>query len=86
VCARLGLSPRALARRLRGDLDRILTRALDPLPGRRHPTAAALAADLDRHLAGLPSAARRGALASLAAGALAALLMVLDLVAGDRPR
>jgi serine/threonine-protein kinase len=42
------------ARRLRGDLDWILLRALAREPERRYPSAAALAGDLRRHLAGQP--------------------------------
>ena len=78
VSGRLGLSPRALARRLRGDLDRVLTRALEPFPGNRHADAAELAADLDRYLSGLRSAGRRGLLASITRGALAVVLGRFD--------
>jgi serine/threonine-protein kinase len=49
------------ARRLRGDLDTIIARAIDDDPSRRYPTAEALAADLRRHLRGLPVLARRDA-------------------------
>lgn len=48
-----------LARRLRGDLDTIIARAIDEMPARRYATADALAADLRRHLRGLPVLARR---------------------------
>lgn len=52
-----GLSPRA-RRMLRGDLDNILSKALEKDPARRYPTAHELAADIDRHLKGLPVEAR----------------------------
>ena len=46
-------------RRLRGDLDTIVLKALQPEPARRYATVDALAEDLRRHLAGLPITARR---------------------------
>ena len=46
------------ARALRGDLDTIVLKALAPESARRYATADALAADLRRHLAGLPVEAR----------------------------
>lgn len=46
-------------RRLRGDLDTIVLKALQREPQRRYATADALAEDLRRHLAGLPIMARR---------------------------
>jgi len=46
------------ARRLEGDLDTIVLRALAREPGRRYGSAAALADDLARHLEGRPVAAR----------------------------
>ncbi|MEM6288667.1 MAG: serine/threonine-protein kinase [Bacteroidota bacterium] len=48
----------ARAAALRGDLDTILAKALAKEPARRYETAAALAADLRRHLGGLPVEAR----------------------------
>ena len=64
--ARTGTSPgptgtggaRETRRRLRGDLDRIVLKALEKAPERRYPTAQALAADIRRHLDGLPITAR----------------------------
>ncbi len=47
-----------LRRRLRGDLDAILARALARSPLERYPTVTALAEDLVRHLEGLPIRAR----------------------------
>ncbi|HEV8237924.1 MAG TPA: protein kinase [Thermoanaerobaculia bacterium] len=52
----------AWRRALRGDLDRIVGKALEKEPERRYPSVAALAADLERHLAGEPITARGGAL------------------------
>jgi eukaryotic-like serine/threonine-protein kinase len=54
-----GSSPAELARRLRGDLELILGRALHPEPRRRYATAAALAEDIQRFLDRRPVAARR---------------------------
>jgi hypothetical protein len=45
---------RELSRRLSGDLDTILLRALDKDPARRYETVEEFAADLDRHLSNLP--------------------------------
>jgi len=53
----------AEARRLRGDLDAIVTKALRPEPEARYDSVEALAADLRRHLAHQPVRARGGALA-----------------------
>jgi len=47
-----------LSRRLDGDLDTILATAMRKEPERRYATASALADDLERHLAGMPVAAR----------------------------
>lgn len=49
---------RARSRRLAGDLDAILGKALAKTPGDRYPTAAALTEDLVRHLEHRPVAAR----------------------------
>ncbi len=50
---------RRWCRRLKGDLDTILAKALEEKPGRRYATAAALADDLTRHLDHKPVSARR---------------------------
>ena len=55
--SRLGGSSR-LSRQLRGDLDRIVMKALRKEPERRYASAAELAADLRRHREGLPVEAR----------------------------
>lgn len=48
-----------VARQLRGDVDAILLRALEKSPARRYASAADLAQDIRRHLAGEPVEARR---------------------------
>jgi serine/threonine-protein kinase len=53
-----GTTPERLRRRLRGDLDTIVLRALAEDPAHRYPSAEQLLADVERHLAGLPVAAR----------------------------
>jgi serine/threonine protein kinase/TolB-like protein len=53
-------SPERLRRRLRGDLDAIVLKALRKDPAQRYASVAELAADLRRHLEGRPVAARRG--------------------------
>jgi len=52
------VAERDRARRLRGDLDTIVLKAMAPEPERRYATASALADDLRRHLAGEPVTAR----------------------------
>jgi len=51
---------RRLRRRLQGDLDHILLRALRKEPERRYPSVEAFSDDVRRHLDGLPVAARKG--------------------------
>jgi tetratricopeptide (TPR) repeat protein len=51
-------APPKLARRLRGDLDTIVLKAMEKDPGRRYGTAEQLEADVRRHLARLPLTAR----------------------------
>ncbi|PYQ59153.1 MAG: hypothetical protein DMF53_19250, partial [Acidobacteria bacterium] len=53
------VATREEARRLAGDLDTIVLRAMDPEPGRRYASAEQLAADVQRHLDGLPVLARK---------------------------
>lgn len=55
----LGLSRRALARALEGDLDAILAKALQREPAQRYVSVAALADDLRRCAQGRPIVARR---------------------------
>ena len=51
-------NPAQLARRLRGDLDTIVLKAMEKDPARRYGTAEQLEADVRNHLAGLPVTAR----------------------------
>lgn len=51
-------NPAQLRRRLTGDLDMILSKALRREPERRYRDAGEFAADVERHLAGIPVAAR----------------------------
>jgi len=57
TAARLGLSPKDV-RRLTGDLDAIVLRAMSKEPARRYATVEQLGADVRRHLNGLPVLAR----------------------------
>ncbi|MEM1269586.1 MAG: serine/threonine-protein kinase [Bacteroidota bacterium] len=57
-----GLSPRDLKRRLKGDLDAIVAKALRKSPHERYQSAERLADDLRRHLKALPVSAHRGTL------------------------
>jgi eukaryotic-like serine/threonine-protein kinase len=80
----------ALARRLRGDLDTIVLRALSKEPSRRYPSAEALAEDVRRHLAGHPIQARRETIAYVfgkfvsrhRVGVAAAVVVVVSLLMG----
>jgi serine/threonine-protein kinase len=58
LCAQRGTTPAALRRKLRGDLDNILLKALRKEPERRYASAGDLADDLDRWRTGLPIRAR----------------------------
>lgn len=55
--------PGRLRGTLRGDLDAIVLKALRKEPADRYPSVSAMAEDVDRHLRGLPVAARRGTVA-----------------------
>ncbi|MBV8201719.1 MAG: PD40 domain-containing protein [Acidobacteria bacterium] len=56
-----GTAAAAARRRLRGDLDGIVLKALEKDPAHRYPSAAAMAGDVRRHLAGRPvTAGSRG--------------------------
>jgi serine/threonine-protein kinase len=83
-----GCDPAGLARRLAGDLDTIVAKALRKEPEHRYASVEQLSEDVRRHLAGLPVAARpdtlryragkfvrRHRLGVAAAGGLAALMV-----------
>lgn len=87
-----GASPKALRRRLRGDLDRIVLMCLHKEPQARYADADSLAEDLRRWQSGLPVRARRPSLAyrlrrlvarhpleSAALGLVAAVLLLFAL-------
>ncbi len=82
--------PRALQRRLRGDLDAIVLKALRKEPGERYGSVDQLAADIRRHLAGRPVLARRQTTAYVTRrflqrhklGVAAAALVLITLTAG----
>ena len=57
LAAARGLPPLRLARRLQGELDQIVLRALAEEPGRRYASAQALADDVQRHLRNEPVSA-----------------------------
>jgi len=92
-------TPERLRRRLKGDLDAIVLKALEKDPQARYATAGAMAEDVRRHLAGQPILARgrapgyrlrrlvRRNLVPLSAGALglAAGVVVLALAGGRGP-
>ena len=94
-----GTTPARLHRRLRGDLDTIVARAMHPEPARRYETAHELAVDLRRHLAGLPVHARpdtpayrlrklvqRQPVATAAAAVVAALLVASTTITAVQAR
>jgi eukaryotic-like serine/threonine-protein kinase len=62
VATQRSSTPRKLTRQLQGDLDTILLKTLRTAPADRYPTADALAADLERYLAGHAVHARRESL------------------------
>jgi serine/threonine protein kinase len=59
VSAARDIEPAQLRRRLEGDLDTILLKALDKDPARRYRSVEHFSEDLRRHLEGLPVAARK---------------------------
>jgi serine/threonine-protein kinase len=85
-----GTTPEKLRRRLAGDLDAVVLKALRKEPARRYPSADALLDDLRRHREGLPVTARPASAAYRVrafvrrhrAGVATAALVVLALVAG----
>jgi serine/threonine-protein kinase len=88
-----GTTPARLRRRLRGDLDTIVMKALSTEPERRYATMDALHEDLDRYLAGRPILARPDSVAYRAwkfagrhRGGLATAALLLTLLAGGAIR
>lgn len=91
-------SARALRRRLRGDIDRIVMTAMRLEPSQRYASAAMLAQDIDRHLSGLPVVARGASRlyrasrfmarhrAGVAATAAVFVLLIAALAVVDRQR
>ncbi len=82
-------NPGELRRRLKGDLDHIVARALRKEPQKRYASVGRLSEDLGRHLRDLPVLARRGSFAYRCSKfarrhqvALAALILVAALVVG----
>jgi len=61
--ARIPEAAKRLRRRLAGDLDNIVLKAMEKDPRRRYSSVEQLAEDVERHLAGLPVRARRPTLA-----------------------
>ena len=90
VAERRGLTTSVLAKRVRGDLDWIVMKAIADEPDRRYPSAADLAADVERHLKHEPVTATPPSLRYRAgkfvrrhrAGVAAAALVALTLVLG----
>ncbi|UCC83771.1 MAG: serine/threonine protein kinase [Gemmatimonadota bacterium] len=90
IAAARSASPDKLRRRLIGDLDNIVMRALNKEPGRRYRSVEELADDIRRHLGGFPVRARPETLRYRAAkfvrrhrvGVAAAALVAVTLVAG----
>jgi eukaryotic-like serine/threonine-protein kinase len=91
VSTQRGLRPTELRRRLRGDLDTIVMKAIRKEPERRYSSVDEFSRDIERYLTGMPVLARKSTIAyrggrflrrhkeSLAA-ALAALILVAALV------
>lgn len=84
-----GLLPAELQRRLRGDLDTIVMKALRKEPERRYSSVEELSRDIERYLTGMPVKARKSTIAYRSGRflrrhreSLAAALLVLGIVAG----
>ncbi len=82
-------SPQKLRRRLRGDLDTIVLKAIRKEPGRRYSSVEQFSEDVRRHMEGLPVWARKdtfgyraGKFGRRHSGAIAASLIVLASLAG----
>jgi serine/threonine protein kinase/tetratricopeptide (TPR) repeat protein len=84
-----GLRPSEFERRLRGDLDTIVMKALRKEPERRYASVAEFSRDIERYLTGMPVKARRATIAYRGSRflhrhkeSLAAALAVLAIAAG----
>ncbi len=85
-----GVAPEQVQRRLRGDLDNIVSRAIHKSPERRYGSADQLADDIRRHLEGLPVLARRDTFAYRSAkfvrrhsvAVLTAVILSVSLIGG----
>ena len=85
-----GVDPQRLRRRLAGDLDNIVLKALSKEPARRYASVDQFSEDISRHLSGLPVTARKDTLGYRAAkfvgrnrtGVAAAAVVVVALIAG----
>src|SRR5208282_1407821 len=88
VSIKRGLRPAELQRRLRGDLDTIVVKALRKEPERRYRSIEEFSQDIERYLTGMPVQARKSTIAYRSGRflrrhreALAAVLTVLGIVA-----
>jgi serine/threonine protein kinase/tetratricopeptide (TPR) repeat protein len=89
VSTQRGLQPAELQRRLRGDLDTIVMKALRKEPERRYGSVDEFSQDIERYLRGMPVRARKSTIAYRSGKflhrhreSLAAALVVLSIVAG----
>ncbi len=89
VSKQRGLQPAELQRRLRGDLDTIVMKALRKEPERRYSSVEEFSQDIERYLTGMPVRARKPTIAYCSSRflqrhkeSLAAALVVLGIVAG----
>ena len=87
---RAGRRPKALKRKLKGDLDNIILKALQKAPERRYGSVQEFSADVESYLSGLPVKARGDHFAYRSlkfikrhkVGVFSAMLIVLSLVTG----
>jgi serine/threonine protein kinase/predicted Zn-dependent protease len=63
VSTQRGLRPPELRRRLRGDLDTIVLKAIRKEPGRRYSSVEEFSQDIERYLTGMPVLARKSTIA-----------------------
>ncbi|MEM1178027.1 MAG: serine/threonine-protein kinase [Acidobacteriota bacterium] len=96
IASRRGLEPRTLRRRLRGDLDAVVSSAIAHDPEARYSTPSDLTADLEKHLKAQPISARsptwsyrlglglRRSLVPAAMSVAALLILAFGLMMGTR--